>query len=138
MDNVIHPTHTCFDDALDLLVDLMRQAKSHTQGKRLVRRYRLVHAICSAEAGQPAGKPFAHAWVEDLEKDQVLFIGLLRGEKHIVAADREEYQHNIGLEHAIRYSYPEAVVWNRITRHYGPWDQQVRALCRTSNQEQSQ
>lgn len=60
----IHPTHTCFDDALELIELLV---KEHPELKEDIGENMLiVHAICL----MPDGSPYAHAWVED-KKDGI-------------------------------------------------------------------
>ena len=63
----IHPTHTCFDDALELFMVFAKNQRI---------RPTLVHAICQKEDGEK----FSHAWVE--RDGVVYFVGLVNGKKY--------------------------------------------------------
>lgn len=116
----IVPTGKCFDDSLDLLIEIL---KLHPDW---VTTLRLVHAICT----MPDGRQYAHAWVEDLTDDSVAFYGLVDGERMLFkAVTRQDYYDQHGLVELRRYTYPEALRENRRTTHYGPWVEHYRALC---------
>ncbi len=116
MTQVIYPTQTCFDDALDLLVALCHQ------DRRRRRALRLVHAVVA-----PDGAPCAHAWVDDAT--QVFFQGLVDGAKHTFESSRAEYYTGITVRECTRYTLQQALLHNRRTGHYGPWQARYRALC---------
>lgn len=117
METVIRPTGTCFDDALDTLAFLLIETPSrqHTLC--------LVHGICLA----PDGNPYAHAWLE--EGEDVLFVGLLHGDRGIVTCDRAAYYADAQVQEVMRYTPRQAWAMNKATNHYGPWLARYQALC---------
>lgn len=115
---IIQPTHTCFDDALDMLCDFYRLRKE------LVPDLRLVHGICQADDG-----PFAHAWLEDDTTSQVLFVGLVDGERVNLACDRKEFYEHAHVRECTRYTIDEAIWLNRKHENFGPWQVRYRVLC---------
>ena len=117
MTQVIYPTHTCFDDALDLATGLVRE------DRRRAVTLRVVHGIV-----HPYDKPFAHAWLE--AGAQVFFCGIQDGEKRVFQISRSEYYAEILVLECTRYTLGHALRLNRQTGHYGPWTAQYRALCR--------
>lgn len=120
----VFPTGKCFDDALDLLVTLLKEA-GPDEGAVLAHRLRLVHAACEA----PDGHLYAHAWVENIAEREAYFVGIYRRARHVFVAPTEEYHREIHLRSLIRYSYAEAFVLNRIHNHFGPWVPHLRELC---------
>lgn len=116
---MLYPTHTCFDDAIENLIWLMRE-----RGREGVKRGEILitHAIIA-----PDGEDLAHAWIED--DKSVWFSGLLNGQKVTVEADRREYFMNSKCSFFIRYTLFEAYAEEKRTGHYGPWHERIRALC---------
>ena len=117
MNLIISPTHTCFDDALDLLVALLRQ----NQGRR--RTLRLVHGIVLAGGS----RLWAHAWLQ--EGDTVFFSGIVDGEKSYFQGSRAEYYAEIQVQEHTSYTVAMALEHNRTSGHYGPWKARYLALC---------
>lgn len=118
--NEVLPTGKCFDDALDLLNDILKY------NPECVADLRLIHGICTA----PDGHHYAHAWVEDLATERALFVGLVNGERMNLAASREEYWTEVGMVERTPYTYRQAVIENRRHNHYGPWLDHYRRLCK--------
>lgn len=121
---VILPSHTCFDDALDTMVEMLRAAGPDAA---LHEQLFLVHAIVTPE-GYPA---MAHAWLEDDREQTAIFSGILTGEKRRFVTPKETYYANQRPLSVTRYTYREAFVLNRQSGHYGPWKPEYRALCRS-------
>lgn len=121
METCIYPTGKCFDDALDLISQLLQGAETP---EALAERLVLVHGICLA----PDGHPFAHAWVED--EDRCLFRGILAGEAHYFAAPHAAYYADARVQEVTRYTVREAWAANRRHGTYGPWLPRYQALCR--------
>lgn len=117
----IYPTHTCFDDALDLLTEAikMNPGAAHTD------ELKLVHGICVA----PDGKEYAHAWVESLGKT-VWFIGILDGKYQQFAADLKEYYAETRVVETTKYTPLEAWAENYRHANYGPWVERYKGLCK--------
>jgi hypothetical protein len=113
----ILPTHSCFDDSLDL-IELRVKAKI-ADADVLV----LVHGICTA----PDGDPYAHAWVE--ENGLAWDSGLLDGEAIYYVCSVEEFTKARGVQKTTRYTVREALIENYRTNMYGPWEPEYLALC---------
>lgn len=120
LETFIMPTGHCFDDALDLICQLLQGAETP---EALADRLMLVHGICLA----PDGHPYAHAWVED--EDRCLFRGVLAGEAHSFAAHHAEYYAEARVQEVTRYSVRDAWAANRRHGTYGPWVPRYKALC---------
>jgi hypothetical protein len=127
----VHPTHTCFDDALDYIEALIRQ------DVHLVRRNSsklfVVHGICLKPEGPTKGEPFAHAWVEDEYSEPEARVwqgGILNGERIFYALDRVEFFQRMRVQECTRYTLREASDHNHRTNHYGPWLDKYKRLCR--------
>jgi hypothetical protein len=116
----VQPTHTCFDDAMDLLDAFA------TQRPDIIDDLRLVHGICL----DPAGEPFSHAWLEDTATAQVLFVGIVNGERMNLAGDRADYYQEARVQETTTYTLHEALAENTRSHHFGPWEPRYRALCR--------
>lgn len=114
---VILPTHTCFDDALDLCMALARQSPT------LRYTLYLVHGICIA----PDGEHYAHAWVED--GPWCLFTGIYEGSRQHFQAARAEYYADLQITERTRYRLKTAIRHNHASGHFGPWQARYRALC---------
>lgn len=121
----IFPTHTCFDDALDLIAERLKGNPALARQPATV--IALVHGILLAPEGPHKDEPFAHAWVE--EGDEVWNSGLLDGQRIYYALNRDEWYRLMRLQKATRYSLREAGRENRKSGHYGPWAEEYRELC---------
>ena len=113
----ILPTHTCFDDALDFIYEVIKQHPDNEKGLYLV------HGIVYAD-----GKPSAHAWAE--QDGKCIFAGILEGEKSYFAAEQKEYYRELKVKTTAKYSVKAAMRQNLITGNYGPWLPELKALCR--------
>lgn len=114
----IYPTHTCFDDALDLISDWV--LSDHAEHYHL----RLIHGICK----MPDGRPYAHAWVE--RNGTCFFIGIVDGERCIVKATKDEFYTVYLVQETTAYTVLQALDENRKSNHYGPWKPEYRSLCK--------
>ena len=128
-DMTIHPTHTCFDDALDYLQQRIKQNGHRIEGLRLV----LIHAICIVPEGPDAGERFSHAWVEeDLDNHEaaVWQQGFYNGQRIIYASTRASVYETLRVVRTWGYSPEAAWEENNRTATYGPWVPELQALCR--------
>lgn len=120
----IYPTHHCFDDALDFIIEVL---KANPQDRdALLERLFLVHGLCQA----PDGHPYAHAWVEDSRKTACIFRGIVDGETHYFAAAKDEYYADAKVLEVTQYSVQEALEQNRRHGTFGPWEPRYIALAR--------
>jgi hypothetical protein len=120
----LHPTHSCFDDAFELIEQLIIKNQQHRD--ELKNELVLVHAICK----MPDGKLYAHAWVEDAKKDTCLFRGIMEGQSDYYMADRKEYYEHIMPKEITKYTVLAAIEYNKKFGTLGPWKSVYKALCR--------
>lgn len=116
---IMHPTHTCFDDALDFISDFLKV------DRRQALTCELVHGILLRDDGAP----YSHAWVEQA-RSTVWTAGLVNGEKVYAGVDAEDYYEEMQVQEATRYSLLEAWAENERTGTYGPWLEKYKRLCR--------
>lgn len=118
----IYPTHTCFDDSLDFIVQVL----IHNPDDReyLIASLRLVHGICAPRCVYP----YAHAWVE--HEELCIFRGILRGEYQYFATPHVEYYATMCVQETTKYTVHEARTLNRRFNTYGPWIDKYIACCR--------
>jgi hypothetical protein len=114
---VIHPTHTCFDDALDLVEDLMKSDSSFDWKNCLI-----VHGIADC------GQLYSHAWLE--YGDCCIEMGILDGERVIFEQDKKKYYESRKISDVTKYTVHEALKENLKHEHYGPWEQKYLELCK--------
>ena len=120
---IVYPTHTCFDDALDMLCEAIKANPGSAHSDEL----KLVHGICVA----PDGKKYSHAWVES-DRRIAWFAGVVDGKKTQLAAPIEEYYIEINVVETTKYTPRQA--WEENYRHanYGPWLEKYKRLCNES------
>lgn len=119
---LIFPTHSCFDDALEMLPVLIEQDR---RNRELLH---LVHAICL----MPDGSHYAHAWVE--RENECLFFGIINGEKLLLVTNKDKFYQLYKVQETTRYTVREAAKENFNNNHYGPWKPEYYALC-SNNKE---
>lgn len=124
-DRVIRPTHHCFDDALELINDLLLERPDRAHDPALG----LVHGIAVGNGqGVDVGHRYAHAWVED--GDLCWDSGLLNGQRIYFPVTRDKFYASRGIVQTTRYSIEQAWLENVRSGHYGPWQPEYRALCK--------
>lgn len=111
---IIKPTRTCFDDAIELLVEIC------IHQKHMLRKVRLVHALIEGNEPGAEGKTIAHGWLE--YEGEVFFCGIIDGRKVQLAQDRREFYKRTKPKLLIRYTGREVADLNERTEHTGPWD----------------
>lgn len=121
----IFPTHTAFDDALDLLGELVLNQPSSADTDAFL----LVHAIVA-----PGGEPLAHAWVEtDGGRGLALWYGIQEGERRLFATPAQKYREDFKVREELCYTAREAWAENVKAGNYGPWTERHRSLCGRGN-----
>lgn len=115
----IFPTGQCFDDAMEILVELLTVTQVPPE------QLRLVHAIALLP---DEGTPFAHAWVE--HGSQCLFLGLYQGTRVLCTVPRQEYYQRLRVQHRTKYTPWQAARENERTVSCGPWKAHYRSLTR--------
>lgn len=118
----IFPTHTCFDDAMEGLADILDAVPDEAH------RVFLVHALCLL----PTGEPYAHAWLE--HGDDCLFVAIIEGQRENLAAPKHQFYRQYRVQEVTRYSLPEALAENHRSKHFGPWNPEYENLCGTNCQ----
>jgi hypothetical protein len=119
--STILPTHTCFDDALDIIEANVRESPSLAHTDELI----LAHGIL---LHPDTGEPFAHAWVEC--SGWVGQAGFLNGEKGVYGLPWENFAERMRPQDVTRYTVRQALEENNRSGHYGPWLEKYDALCR--------
>lgn len=123
--STIHPTNSCFDDALEMLEARIRKEPELARSSLLV----LVHAICLIPEDHPeAGHRFAHCWLEEGGAN-AWQAGFLDGERVVYLMNARELELELRVEKAWRYTPREVWEHNRRTETYGPWEPELQALC---------
>lgn len=111
---IIQPTRTCFDDAVELLVEIC------THVPEMKENVRVVHALIEGNEPGKEGDIIAHGWLET--EDEVFFCGMVDGKKIQLCAPRREYYKETKVRMLIRYTGREVADLNSRTEHTGPWD----------------
>lgn len=117
----IYPTHTCFDDALDMLTEIIKTNPEVAHSNELL----LVHGICFP----PDYGEFSHAWIEKSGK-YVLWTGILDGKRQEFVSEIAEYYDFFHVQETTKYTPKEA--WLENSKHvtFGPWVEKYKNLCR--------
>jgi hypothetical protein len=121
-DLTIHPTHTCFTDAMEMIDQVIRDAPEELP------RHTLVHAI----AVLPGGELFAHAWVERFTRTGSLEAwqrGIWQGHLVTFAVAATELAVSLKVQRQWRYTPAEALAQNLRSGMFGPWEPELQALC---------
>lgn len=113
----LRPTHRCFDDALDLLEDRVRERDL---------RCLLVHGICLIPGTDTR---FAHAWVEEPD-GCIVQAFLLRERRAYIRFTASDFNQIYRPQECTRYSVHAAWRMNELYKTYGPWEERYLALCR--------
>lgn len=123
--NNIHPTHTCFDDALDMLQEAIKANPDSFTSDEL----KLVHAICL----NPKGEEYSHAWIESTNSHAVnivWFTGIYNGKRRQFAADPKEYYEEMKVKETTKYTPMQAWKMNEKFVTYGPWELKYQVLTK--------
>jgi hypothetical protein len=113
MAGAIHPTHTCFDDALDFFVHIKPRA---------IHEYVVVHALVTLPGQSDV---FAHAWVEQLPERLVIQGGIVNGRRCYYALPTLPFT----IVKSSRYTALQALQLNAIHEHFGPWRREYKDAC---------
>lgn len=113
----VHPTHTCFDDALELFMVFAKNQRIRPM---------LVHAICQKEDGSK----FSYAWVE--RDGVVYFAGLVNGKKYGFECELPAYYGKFGVLEHTKYSFEDLLdmVKQNPSLKAGPWKKEYQELTR--------
>lgn len=116
----VEPTGSCFDDSMQLLLELYKVCAARRD------EFRLVHACCAMDTGQQ----FAHAWVEDPPQAVAIFTAIQDGERRHFVAPQEEFHAHFNVADLHRYAPLEAFALAIRHGHHGPWVLHLKQLCR--------
>lgn len=130
-DQIIHPTGTCFTDAMELLNEVA------LHNPDALDHYTLVHAICIAptvgnDGSVAPGELFAHAWLEKVTatgRVEAWQKGVLEGYEVVYAVDVAELEQLLKPQRTWKYSPRMALECNRRSHMLGPWEPELAALC---------
>lgn len=130
MDRNIYPTGKCFDDALELMMAILKENldASNRVDRDVWENLYLVHGFTNG-----MGRPSAHAWLEDDRSGLVCFVGILDGKRENFAVPRDEYYRELKITDTTRYLYDDVLRLNRKHGHYGPWETKYQGFLRDSS-----
>lgn len=115
------PTGTCFDDAAELFVHLLKDL-GYKPGSGPY----LVHAIIDSDFED---KKISHAWVECGEMGYI--VGVLNGERVMVEGTIKEIRSNMKIHEFSRYDpYQVKRYCQVIGDTSGPWEKKYLELCK--------
>lgn len=120
---VVYPTHTCFDDALDFIEILIKAKVAVTESD--LEKYRVVHAICEMP---DTGELYAHGWVEDTKEHLCIWRAIIQGKSVWVRGEKSEFYTYFRVKEATVYTIREACEQNKLHNNYGPWKEEYRKL----------
>jgi hypothetical protein len=120
-DDTIYPTHTCFTDAMEFLVDVVKHAPATMD------EYTLVHAVCLPGSD----RAYAHAWIERRtpKGTEAWQSGIWRRHRVQYAVMASELEQELRPQRIWRYSIEDASALNRETGMLGPWVRELEDLC---------
>ena len=118
----IHPTHTCFDDAVEFIEELIKEHPDKLEDIKTS--LLLVHGICLL----PNGQRYAHGWVEDNKTDSCYFKGIVESECVFLQADRPGFYENFKVQETTKYTLWQVHLENMLSGTFGPWDKKYLAL----------
>lgn len=118
----LFPTNTCFDDALDYILAMVKEYRINPNNEH---RYKICHGILLGSDK----KPYSHAWVEF--DDDVIISGIWNGSKVYATGDRKEYYREVRVTSDVtKYTLQEVLAMNRKYCTYGPWVDRYLDLTR--------
>jgi hypothetical protein len=120
----IHPTHSCFDDAMEFIELRLKEDPTLAHDKRL----QVVHARCEVLTGPSAGQVIVHAWAE--ENGAIFDAGLIEGTRFVYELSPAEFAVNLRIIDATRYTLKDVHRENVRYGTFGPWKDEYIALCR--------
>lgn len=127
----ILPTHTCFDDCLDYIENLIKQPNSNKLA--IIRRYQVVHGIYQITELEndlnTKGRPFAHGWVFDKVDKAAIQDGYLNGERLTYGISTKDFYSLFKIIDETRYNLNEVYRLNVLHNNFGPWKQKYINLC---------
>lgn len=115
MNRNIEPTHTCFDDAIEMLPEMPDKL--------------LVHALCRPKfVKEDSSKDLmSHAWLED--GMFVYTVGIENNERKKFCILKATYYGQMRPYEITRYTIREAAEMNWKHRTYGPWEEKYLKGC---------
>ena len=125
-DHSIQPTHTCFDDSIDLMWRILRNLSNWEATDYLEMRgsLRLAHGLVGG-----VENPSAHAWVERADWNMVFFVGLIDGKRTDFVTTRDAFYEGYKIIDATYYDYLQVQQENRQHQSFGPWTDEYRSKC---------
>jgi hypothetical protein len=118
--NVVHPTFSCFDDAMEFIEYV---AKEHKQDDLSM--IKLVHGLFTGNDN----KSHTHAWVEDSSMEVAIFAGMWKGDKIYFYSPIDQFYSSHKITETTKYTLREAAEKNLTHQTFGPWEPKYVALC---------
>lgn len=117
----LRPTHTCFDDALFMILQLTGAEVLH---------FTLVHALCDGAAFGPDEPPYMHAWVLQRHPTQSLIWQAGRapsGQRIFYALTPDDHAAVYTVKHSTQYTPRLVIELVKLHDCSGPWRPEYRA-----------
>jgi hypothetical protein len=118
-ENVIRPTHECFDDVTEFFNRLAVAGATATE----LEQFTIVHAICLRP---PTGEPYAHGWIE--RDGFVIQAGIYEGRKIYYKIRRDDLLRSRVVWDETRYTVYEMIELEDALG-FPPYRDEYRALC---------
>jgi len=133
----IHPTRTCFDDAVAFCEQRARAliARPPSECRRELLRLRIAHGTIAVPDEQPPGfgvqpgQRIAHAWVEE-DGRTVWQTGFLDGERVTFSMPWPDFARLSRPESVTHYTLFQVLRHHDRSQSTGPWRDDLKALCR--------
>ena len=116
----IRPTGTCFDDALDVALEALKEKKN-------VSKFRIVHGLVTVKGDD---EPFAHCWMIDDKTYMQLGIDQ-NNERVMIHFTKEDFESVYTIHDETRYTIPELMHegWKSPLKNSGPYKQKYLEKC---------
>lgn len=115
----LYPTSTCFDDATDLLAQIIRDELIAFDSDEVL----LVHGLLNSE-----GTVTAHAWIE--RGEDVYNVCLRAGRKVAAVFDRALYYEAFSITDCTRYTIQQAIDAEKAAGRHAPWEPRYLEHCK--------
>lgn len=123
--SVIYGTGRCFNDAIEIITELVKLNQKLAHTDQLI----LVHGL----GINSAGEVFSHAWVE--YEGLAIWRGVLDGEISEFGTPIEEHLQKWQISQTTRYNVRQLVTENLRSGHFGPWEEIYDKYTRQGKRE---
>ena len=121
------PTNTCFDDAMDFIMVLIRENKAED--------IYLCHGLVTPDPKKNIGnkKTYSHGWIYDEQTNSCMQWGILDGKKVGIRGDKGKFYADMGVHKITYYTPKQAMYYSWLYDFFGPWEPEYMKLCGDSS-----